>query len=350
MSLRCAVVQNWRNFWFKPEPAYTLGLVRIGFGTLIVLWTLSLPYNMFDLFGRDGVMPQRPSRPYKASILDLCTNDRALLIVWAVLLLSSIAMTIGWHSRLASTLVLVLLYSFVQGYRPAFNGGDSVLCIEAFVLALSSSGAALSLDRRRSTGSFWSAQWRAPWAIRLLQVELASIYAWSAQIKLTGSKWVDGTAVSYSWRYELPFSPLPPPELVYDSTLLVNLATWGAVIAELALATLIWIRRWRPWVLAAGVCFHLVIMLSMNIGMYSLAMFSLYLAFVEPDKIKQLPDTFKRLSSSWRWLMVRPVKMMAPDVETADRHLEEAPENIRGNEIVRTTNSEVDRLSSDRTN
>jgi hypothetical protein len=50
-------VERWRYFWFRPEPAYTLGLVRIAFGVLATAWALSLLSNLNDFFGRDGVVP-----------------------------------------------------------------------------------------------------------------------------------------------------------------------------------------------------------------------------------------------------------------------------------------------------
>ena len=54
---RSVVLEAWRRFWFAPEPAYPLGLVRIAFGALVVAWTVSLLPDLYDLFGEQGVMP-----------------------------------------------------------------------------------------------------------------------------------------------------------------------------------------------------------------------------------------------------------------------------------------------------
>lgn len=306
MSVRGSVLGGWRTFWFKPQPAYTLGLVRMGFGAVMVLWALTLLPNLYELFGRHGVMPQRPSRPFTLTILDLCTSDHKLLLAWAVLLLSSIALTVGWHTRIASIIVFALLYSFVQGYREAFNAGDALLGVEALVLALagSSPGAALSLDQRRESGSFWSAQCRAPWPTRLLQVQVSLVYLANVRAKVSGETWVDGTAVSYAWRRDLSFAYFPAPHWLYGSALLVNVATWGALILEMALGILIWNRRCRPWVLLAGVGMHLSIMLTMDVAFFSFAVFVAYLAFVSPDAARRLPEMLKqlpvRLRARWR--------------------------------------------------
>ena len=58
---------------------------------------------------------------------------------------------------------------------------------------------------------------------------------------------------------------------------------------ELAIAVLVWNRRLRFWVLGAGVLMHLAMMINLNIGFLSLAMFVLYLAFVPPDIVEHMP-------------------------------------------------------------
>jgi hypothetical protein len=290
-----AIVDGWRAFWFRPRPAYTLGLVRIAFGALAVAWTLALLPDLEELFGEDGVAPQHPEFAYRWSVFEVWASDQALLIGWGVLLVSAIAMTVGWHSRLAAILVFVLIQSFIQRNRPVFNGGDIVVQIEALFLALSSCGAALSLDQRRRTGSFWSAQCRAPWPVRLMQVQLSLIYLATVQSKLSGEKWLDGTAVSYAWRTDEMWALFPAPQWLSTSPLLVNVATWSTLVIELALGILVWNRRWRLWVLAAGVVLHMMIMVNMVIGFFSLAMFVLYLAFVPPEAVERLPDKFIHL-------------------------------------------------------
>ena len=53
-------------------------------------------------------------------------------------------------------------------------------------LALSPCGAGLSLDQRRRTGKFWSAETRPSWPIRLFQVQLSLIYLSAVRSKLAG--------------------------------------------------------------------------------------------------------------------------------------------------------------------
>ena len=74
---------------------------------MAVAWALSLLPDLYDLFGENGVAPYQQPRPYQWGVFDVWTSDRALLIGGAVLLASAVAMTVGWHSRLAAIIVCV---------------------------------------------------------------------------------------------------------------------------------------------------------------------------------------------------------------------------------------------------
>jgi hypothetical protein len=285
-----AILNRWRGFWFTPEPVFALGLVRIAFGALVVVWTAALLPNLYQLFGANGAVPQHPMLEYRWGIFQIWTSDTALLVGWVVLLLSAIAMTIGWHSRLFAILVFVLVLSFMRRDPWIFNAGDGVIAVLALFLTLSSCGAALSLDERRRSGSFWTAQCRAPWPIRLMQVQLSVIYLVGVQTKLSGKPWVDGSAVSYAWRTDYERAILPAPQWIVGNALIVNAATWGTLLIELAIAVLVWNRRWRLRVLAGGVVMHLMILVSLSVGFFTFAMYVLYLAFVPWETARRIPS------------------------------------------------------------
>ncbi len=291
-----AAVQTWRMFWFRLQPAYTLGLVRMAFGVVVIGWTLSLLPDLHQLFGPNGIAPQQPGGAFQWGVFAIWTSDRALLVGWAVLLVSSVALTVGWHSRLAALGVFVLILSFQHRDPWVFNSGDFVVRIEALFLVLSPCGAALSLDQRRGTGTFWSAQQRPRWPVRLMQVQMSLIYLASALAKLNGAAWPQGTAVSYALRLE-DMLLLPTPHWLTNSALLINAATWAILAVELSLAILVWNRRLRPWVLTAGVVMHTAIMVTITVGFFTLAMFVLYLAFIPPETVQHLPRSAKSMAT-----------------------------------------------------
>jgi HTTM domain len=310
------LLNAWRTFWFRPEPVYTLGLIRIAFGALIMTWTVSILPDLSDLFGTNGVLPDGAHDPAMWSLFQQWHDDRALLIGWAALLLSALAMTVGWHTRMASIAVCALVLSLQHRDPSVFNSGDVLVRIEALFLALAPSGAALSLDQRRLTGAFWSAQTRAPWAIRLMQLQLSIIYLASVRWKVSGSAWQEGTAVSYALRLR-DMLIVPVPQWFIDNSLIINLASWGALAVELSLGVLVWNRHLRPWVLLAGVLMHKSIMLTMAVGFFTLAMFVLYLAFVPADRVRDLPRSLRSRFSSTRRVSPPPESTDTPTSTSA---------------------------------
>jgi hypothetical protein len=311
-----AIGKSWQGFWFGPQPMYTLGLVRMAFGALAVLWTLWLWPLLDEMFGTNGIAPQRPSYAYTWGVFDLWSSNPAVLLGWALLLAASIALMVGWHSRFAAIVVFVLILSFQRRDPWFFNAGDAVVRIEALFLALSPCGAALSLDQRRRTGSFWSAQTLPNWPIRLIQVQMSIIYVASVQTKLSGQTWLDGTAVSYALRLK-DMQRVAVPDWLTTNASLMNAATWGTVLVELALGVLVWNKRCRPWVLAAGVLLHLGIDFNIEIGIFSYAMLVLYVAWIAPATAQRLPDTIKHATTRLRARLRRgPQPQAAPPPPT----------------------------------
>lgn len=295
-SIRSALAKagnEWQRFWFLPQPAYTLGLVRIAFGLLMVAWTLSLIPGFYDYFGSTSVAAQPIPSPYRWTVFAALDSDVELMIGSMILLVSAIAMTLGWHSRLASIAVCVLVLSFQRTNPAVFNSGEVLIRAEALFLALAPCGAALSIDQRRRTGTFWSAQVRSPWALRLLQLQLSIVYLASVRWKMSGDTWPRGTAIAYALRLH-DMLLLPAPHWFIANAFLVNVATWATLALELCIGLFVWNRRLRPWLLAAGVLMHSAIAISIAVGFFSQAMFILYLAFVSPQTVQLLPDVIRR--------------------------------------------------------
>jgi hypothetical protein len=276
----------WQDFWFRAQPAYTLGAIRIAFGAITMAWALSLLPDLSDFFSSSGIVPRQPVSRFDWGIFGIWTDDRAVMIGWAVLMVAAIAMTLGWHSRVASLLVFVLILSFELRCPYVFNSGDNLLRIEALLLALAPSGAALSLDQARAEGSFWSAQDRARWPIRLMQVQFSLIYVATFVIRMTGEKWPEGTALSYAMRLQ-DMLIIPAPQWISTNALIMNVATWGTLVGELLIGILVWNQRCRPVVLVAGLILHGTILVTIAVGFFTPAMFLQYLAFVPPDTVRR---------------------------------------------------------------
>ena len=279
----------WDDFWFTPQPTSALALVRIAFGLVALGWSLSLLPDLGAFFGPDGVVPayEDPSKGVW-TLLGASPSQAAVTAMAVALVVGCVALTAGAATRVAAVVVFVGLVSFQHRDPYVFNSGDGLLPIIALVLALSPAGAALSVDRLvRSRDRFWDAPARAPWALRLLQVQLSLIYLATAWSKATGATWDDGTAVSYTWRLE-DLERFPMPDALATSLLVSNVATYGTLMLEVAIGVLVWVRAARPWVLGLGVLMHLGIDVFVRVGFFSYAMFVCYLAFLSPGAAERV--------------------------------------------------------------
>ena len=75
-----AVSQGWQSFWFQPQPMYTLGLVRIAFGALIVVWALWLLPMRNGLLDADGVTPTQPRIEYTWGLFQRWNGNAVMLV------------------------------------------------------------------------------------------------------------------------------------------------------------------------------------------------------------------------------------------------------------------------------
>lgn len=283
----------WDRFWFAPESTSTLALLRIAFGALMVAWTLSLFPDLTALYSEVGVVPEQPRWQTPITLLAWWDSPIGVAVLWAVMLSASVCLALGYQTRLAAIVVFVALLSFERRNPDALNGGDVLLRLVAFYFILAPAGAALSIDRWRAGGTPWDFPRRAPWALRLIQLQLSFMYLASVFWKLQGEEWVDGTAFGYIARLT-DLQRLVVPDFLSDQLILVNLATYGTLAVEFALAVLVWNRRARPWVLVAGVALHLGIEITMTLGFFSMVVFVTYLAFVPPDTAERWVGVARR--------------------------------------------------------
>lgn len=282
-----AAVAAWERFWFAPQETSTLAVFRIAFGLLATAWTATLAPDLLTFFGDGGILPASSApRGVGWSVLAAFPADAFVYALFGLLLGGALCLTVGYRTRLAAAIVFAGLVSFERRNPYVFNSGDLLLRVLSAYLVLAPAGASLSLDRwRKARDRFWEFPARAPWALRLMQVQCSVIYLTAVWTKAQGHLWNEGTAVSYAFRTELARFPLPG--FVTDDLLTVNLLTYGTLAVELALGVLVWNRKLRPWVLALGVALHLGIDYSLRVGFFSLVVLTLYLVWVPPETMSR---------------------------------------------------------------
>jgi uncharacterized membrane protein YphA (DoxX/SURF4 family) len=274
----------WQRFWFEPQSTAGLAIIRIAVGFVTLGWGLSLLPDFEAFFSDHGVEPIAPVHPPTGSwdVLSVFPSYTVALVLYGALLLASLGLLVGYRTRLASVVVFVAVVSFEHRAPSIWNSGDSLLRILLFFLMLAPAGASFSADRWRvARDRFWEFPARAPWALRLIQVQISVLYLASVWLKLHGPFWRDGTAVSYAVRLQ-DFQRFPLPGPLTHSLLFSSLLTYWTLAVELMLGMLVWNRAARPLVLALGVLLHLGLGFNMRLGFFSETILVCYLAFLSP--------------------------------------------------------------------
>jgi hypothetical protein len=254
-------------------------VVRIAYGAVLLAWCAFMSFDLLAFFSSSGLLAERVARPWTWTLLEAFPSDTAIFVLFALLVAAAACVLVGFHTRLAAVVAFVALLSFERRNLVVLNGADILLRLFALYLALAPAGAALSIDRwRRHRDRFWEFPARAPWALRLVQIQISVLYLFTVWLKVQGETWHNGTAVSYAWRITEVIR-FDMPAWITQSALISNVATYTTLAIELALALLIWNRQARPWVIAAGVALHLTVLATITVGLFSVTVFVGYLAF-----------------------------------------------------------------------
>ncbi|MGW0389294.1 HTTM domain-containing protein [Streptomyces sp. NPDC003042] len=319
---------------------YQSAVVRIGFaGTWLFFLLRELP-RRHELYGPDGPWSWELAERLIASnraFTVLLWSDSTLWFetVYALSVLASALLVLGWRTRATSVVFMVGVLSLQNRSVFMGDGGDNVIHLMAIYLVLTRCAQVWSLDARRArlrgsasagpagpvlwavlggvfaygaaTGRFsggWLAAFAAVWVgsalwwmvdrwqaggeeravldvlanllhnagMLVIMAEVCLIYATAGWYKIQGSRWQDGTALYYPLGLDY-FSPWPGLSgLLAGSGTLVMLLTYGTVAVQVAFPFALFNRRVKNVLLAVMMLEHAGIAVLLGLPFFSLAM------------------------------------------------------------------------------
>jgi Vitamin K-dependent gamma-carboxylase len=283
-----ALRQAWDRFFFTPQSPMNIALFRIFYGVCVCATILLLRSDWLNWYGVHGWISLSTVRQLEPGMrLNLFTvmpqDDRWIAAFFWGFLASVVLLTLGIFTRVSSVAVFLCLTSMDQRNLLILHGGDTFLRVAGFFLMFAPAGAALSVDRilrvRRGLEGP-EIEPRAPWAQRMIQIELALMYFTSFWWKAKGHSWLDGTALYYVLHLHA-ITRFPVPQWVQSAAIL-KLGAWFTLVLEFSLGVLIWLRPFRYPVLLLGLLFHLSIDYALNLPMFSWDVLTAYILFVDP--------------------------------------------------------------------
>jgi hypothetical protein len=273
-------MRAWRRWAFEPVDTAPMAALRIACGLLVLGWTLSLLPDAQAFLASDGLT----ARAVDGTGGWWTVGISSPYAVLGLLAAASVALIVGWRTRFVSVLVAVLLIVVQRRDVYVLNSGDLLLRELAIFVALMPAGETWSLDARRRGGRL-----RAPWGLRLLQLQVSALYLVSVTAKLHGTSWQDGSAVGKALQLE-DLQRFVLPQSLATSVTLSALLTYGTLVVEALLVLGLWLSRTRWLAMAAGVGIHLGIEGTLLIGWFSLAVIACYLAFVPADVLRRVVE------------------------------------------------------------
>jgi hypothetical protein len=306
--------QSVNTFFFEERPVEGIALFRIIWVGLLAAYFLFDMHNVTDFYGPHALFSMETvlqQFPYIHASLFQILNNSYETVYWLMLVygISIFTSLIGFYTRSSLVVMLLCMVSFHQRNIWLLSSAELLVRVITIYLVCSPCGHALSVDSLLSRKYRWMKKPRtwAPWALRLIQIQLSVVYVWTVWHKLKGEDWSNGTALYYATRLE-DMTNFPVPFLL-DWLPFIQAMTWGTLLVELALGIMIWFKEFRRPVILIGIVFHLGIELMMSIPFFELFMIALIINFYTPEEHKAFVERIKsRMLSLGESLQRHPFK------------------------------------------
>lgn len=294
------IAAAWNRFFHEPQSVLPIACYRILFGLSVLANQLLILPDVRMWFSERGSLSVNVAKTISGgrglNLLDmLSTGDGMVWLVYGATCVTALTLALGLGTRVSSIILWATLVTLHHRNPIVLNSGDTWLRVAAFLMMFAPAGRALSMDRwlrlrlGLETGPPAAC---APWATRLIQLQVSFLYLYAWCWKMMGSTWLDGTALYYTsrlqefWRFPVPY--------VFEHLWTMRLGSWATLLIEFAMGTLVWVKELRYPTLLAGLMLHLAIDYSMNIPLFGFIVTAAYVTFVEPRHLERVLGVLHR--------------------------------------------------------
>lgn len=264
---------------------------RTLFGAYLCAHLIALVPWGSELFSKVGMLPNAsasPFYPFFPNLLFVWDSPAAVTALLLTGAAASIALAIGARDRIAA-IVIWLVWASLFTRNPLISSPGL-----PFVGWLLLAHAALPT---RPFGA-WDARgridpdsnWRMPHAIHTAAwIVMAVGYSYSGASILVRPAWLDGSALAHVLCHPLARPSFLPETWLSLPPVLIMLATWSVLAAELLFAPLALIPRLRPWLWLTLLCMHLGLMALIHFVDLSAGILLMHLFTFDPGWISPRP-------------------------------------------------------------
>ncbi len=199
---------------------------------------------------------------------------------------------IGLFSQVSCILLTIGCYYFyaLNYFHIGTLSWDILLVVLFLMCATPYHGDYFSIDALRQGDIFIYKRKRPFFLQRLLQIQIASTYFYTALYKITGSgNWLSGNPIYYLLHYpsEGVTKQFIFREFFATQPLLCYFIGVAIIIVELAISFLLFVPRVRLWAIIAGFLFHIMLIVTLHVPTIFFFLFPpQLLLFINPDHLE----------------------------------------------------------------
>lgn len=280
-----------KNGWTGGQYSLFRGVLGV---YLLAHFLQLLPWGA-EMFSNLGVLPDAGLSPFIGlfpNFLGMWDSPLAVNLLLSLGAAASLSFAVGFYDR-AAGLILWYIWACLLGRNPLIANPSIpyvgwIFLTHAFMP--SDPYGSLGARNRVDPGNNWKIPqeiYAAAWII------MAVSYTYSGYTKLISPSWIDGTAFLMVLQ-----NPLARPGLVRELLLslpvfILQLATWSALLAELAFLPLALFKKLRPWIWLTLVGMHVGLLTIVSFADLSLGMLMMHFLTFDPEWISPLRSASK---------------------------------------------------------
>lgn len=254
---------------FTPNDAHAQGVfLRVAYAVMFLSGLYFFPIRE-EIFGPETLVRPFFAEPsLKLNIAYLLNNNRAYAVgAYYAYLIATVFAFFNWGWRIPRVAVFVLGNMLYFACTPAFTSGWLLYNLFAFYLIFLSPRAKHVLAVFVSNLAFLACR-----------LQFLLVYIVAGLTKLTGTTWLDGSAIYYA--LHLSYYGNASPSRLIEVPLLLQLLTWSWLVFQLLMPVMIWWKPARIWLFVYALLMHGFIALGMNLPDFGLGMIAAYSLFI----------------------------------------------------------------------
>nr|BFD59602.1 hypothetical protein CKG001_17090 [Bdellovibrio sp. CKG001]BFD62981.1 hypothetical protein BdHM001_16620 [Bdellovibrio sp. HM001] len=281
---------QWDQFWFAPQNLLGLAYMRVMLCGTLLYMNITRFYNL-EFYTDSSWIP-------RVRALEVMPELGRPLFMWMfwpdsmnfamnlVLVVFLALLTLGIGGRWLMWITWIINAGFLQRNYAVNFGADIIGALFLFYMSFTQSCERLSLKNLilRKT-QFRQSDVLSSAMIRMMQVQISVIYAYTGWEKLKGGSWWDGTAL---------WSVLANPQMTtMDFSFLrhfpwvIPVIGYVTILFEIYFPAMVVWHRTRYLCLLVGLSFHAGIGIFMGLMPFATVMVSTYFLFLDPQLLEK---------------------------------------------------------------